>query len=113
MIEDSRFIGLTFIFAIHKNFIMKKIVICCFLVFVGLILYPQNKSLNKPVAKPVQKGTSAGLPLKTLEDSANYAMGMSVANFYRSQGISKMNATIVSRGINDALTGKKLLLNDM
>jgi FKBP-type peptidyl-prolyl cis-trans isomerase FklB len=92
---------------------MKKIVICCVLVFVWLIVYPQNKSVNKQAAKPVQKGTSPGLSLKTLEDSANYAMGMSVANFYRSQGITKMNSSIVSRGINDALTGKKLLLNDM
>jgi FKBP-type peptidyl-prolyl cis-trans isomerase FklB len=92
---------------------MKKIVICCVLVFVGLIVYPQNKSVNKPAAKPVQKNISAGSPLKTLEDSANYAMGMSVANFYRSQGITKMNSSIVTRGISDALTGKKLLLNDV
>jgi FKBP-type peptidyl-prolyl cis-trans isomerase FklB len=91
---------------------MKKIAICCVLVFGGITLYAQNKPANKTATKPVQK-PSPGLQLKTLEDSANYAMGMSVANFYRSQGITKINSVIVTKAISDALTGKQLLLNDI
>ena len=50
--------------------------------------------------------------LKTLTDSASYAIGLSVANFYAQQGITKLNPSIVSRAINDVMTGKKALLDD-
>jgi FKBP-type peptidyl-prolyl cis-trans isomerase len=92
---------------------MKKIAICSVLVFTVVVMHAQSKTVNKTAAKPAQKNTAPGLQLKTLEDSANYAMGMSVANFYRSQGITKINSAIVTKGLNDALTGKQLLLNDM
>ncbi len=93
---------------------MKKIVSCSVLVFLMVIaIHAQNKTVNKTATKPPSKNTTQGLQLKTLEDSANYAMGMSVANFYRSQGITKINSAIVTRGLNDALSGKQLLLNDM
>jgi len=92
---------------------MKKIVICSALVFLAMITCGQAKPANKkPATPPVQKTSSPGIQLKTLEDSANYAMGMSIANFYRSQGITKINSSIVSKGINDALGGKQVLLND-
>jgi FKBP-type peptidyl-prolyl cis-trans isomerase len=92
---------------------MKKIAICSVFIFTMIAMHAQNKPATKTATKPTQKNTTPGLQLKTLEDSANYAMGMSVANFYRSQGITKINSAIVTRGLNDALTGKQLLLNDM
>jgi FKBP-type peptidyl-prolyl cis-trans isomerase FklB len=92
---------------------MKKIVICSLLIFTVMMMQAQSNPANKTTAKPIQKSATPGLQLKTLEDSANYAMGMSVANFYKSQGIKKINSAIVTRAINDALTGKQLLLNDM
>ena len=92
---------------------MKKIVICSAFVFVAMVTYGQAKPANKkPPTPPSQKTSSSSIQLKTLEDSANYAMGLSIANFYRSQGITKINSTIVSKGINDALGGKQVLLND-
>lgn len=92
---------------------MKKIVIGSVFVFVAIVTLGQSKpATKKPASPPVQKNSSSGLQLKTLEDSANYAMGLSIANFYRSQGITKINSTIVSRGINDAIGGKQLLLNE-
>jgi len=92
---------------------MKKIAICVVLVAIVITTNAQNKIVNKTGTKPVQKSASPGVQLKTLEDSANYAMGMSVANFYKSQGVTKINSAIVTRAINDALSGKQLLLNDM
>jgi FKBP-type peptidyl-prolyl cis-trans isomerase len=93
---------------------MKKIVNCSVLVFFMVFaIHAQNKTVNKTATKPIPKNTTPGLQLKTLEDSANYAMGMSVANFYRSQGITKINSAIVTKGLNDALSGKQLLLNDI
>jgi FKBP-type peptidyl-prolyl cis-trans isomerase FklB len=73
-------------------------------------MYAQNSSVKKPVAKKTTTNTT--LQLKTLEDSANYAMGLSVANFYKQQGVTKINSTLVTRGISDAMSGKPALLND-
>jgi len=61
----------------------------------------------KPVAaapKPV---------LKNMNDSASYAVGLSVANFYKQQGIKNLNSTLVSKAINDVFGGKKPLFDDV
>ncbi len=57
----------------------------------------------KPAVKPV-------VPvLKDLTDSASYAVGVSVANFYKQQGIKKLNTALVSRAISDIMNGKTAL----
>jgi len=89
---------------------MKKIVTSSILFFTATLMYAQNSSVKKPVAKKTT--TTSTLQLKTLEDSANYAMGLSVANFYKQQGVTKINSTLVTRGISDAMSGKPALLND-
>jgi len=89
---------------------MKKIVTSSILFFTATLMYAQNSSVKKPVAKNTT--TNTPLQLKTLEDSANYAMGLSVANFYKQQGVTKINSTLVTRGISDAMSGKPALLND-
>ncbi|HYV53366.1 MAG TPA: FKBP-type peptidyl-prolyl cis-trans isomerase [Chitinophagaceae bacterium] len=89
---------------------MKKIVTSSILFFTATLMYAQNSSVKKPVAKNTTTNTT--LQLKTLEDSANYAMGLSVANFYKQQGVTKINSTLVTRGISDAMSGKPALLND-
>jgi FKBP-type peptidyl-prolyl cis-trans isomerase FklB len=53
--------------------------------------------------------TTAAPVLKTNYDSASYAIGMSVANFYRQQGITRLNSTLLLKGINDVLNGKTFL----
>lgn len=87
---------------------MKKIVASSILLFTAVFMYAQSSSVKKPVAKT----TTTTLQLKTLEDSANYAMGLSIANFYRQQGVTKINSTLVTKAINDAMSGKPTLLND-
>lgn len=69
-----------------------------------------QKGGTKPVAKPAV--ATAATPLKTIEDSVSYAVGVSVANFYKQQGITKLNTSIVTKAINDGLSGKKTLLDD-
>jgi FKBP-type peptidyl-prolyl cis-trans isomerase len=54
--------------------------------------------------------TSAPL-LKTENDSLSYAIGLSVANFYRQQGIN-LNTTLVTKACNDIASKKKALLTD-
>ena len=87
---------------------MKKIIASSTLVFAASLIYAQSNSVKKPVAKT----TTPTIQLKTLEDSANYAMGLSIANFYRQQGVTKINSALVTKAINDAMNGKPTLLND-
>jgi FKBP-type peptidyl-prolyl cis-trans isomerase FklB len=89
---------------------MKKISLILILSAIAGISWAQQGSKTKPVAKA---NSAVQQPaLKTLSDSASYAIGVSVASFYKQQGITKLNPTLVSRAINDILGGKKTLLDD-
>ena len=65
---------------------------------------------KKPVS--VKKPATTPVVLKDIVDSASYAIGVSVANFYRQQGMTKLNAALISKACNDILSGKKPLLDD-
>jgi len=69
------------------------------------LLHAGFAQTGKPAAKPAAA-------LKNYTDSASYAVGISVANFYKQQGMTTLNATVVAKAINDGLTGKKPLLDD-
>ncbi|HEX6180709.1 MAG TPA: FKBP-type peptidyl-prolyl cis-trans isomerase [Chitinophagaceae bacterium] len=82
---------------------MKNILFVAAVVCMGASVYAQP---GKPVAaapKPV---------LRNINDSASYAVGLSVANFYKQQGIKNLNSVLVSRAINDVFGGKKTLFDD-
>ena len=87
---------------------MKKIALFVILLTVINVLnaQPTKTPVKLVAAKP------AVPVLKTVNDSASYAVGVSVANFYKQQGISKLNTTLVSKAINDIMSGKKALLDD-
>lgn len=90
---------------------MKKVVIASlFFVIAGTVLAQKGTTAVKATTPkpPVAKGPV----LKTLEDSANYAIGVSVANFYKQQGISKLNTALITRAITEIMSGKKTLMND-
>ncbi len=83
---------------------MKKVV----LIFLSAVL------VNVTNAQPGKTTTTkTPLPvLKNITDSASYAIGISVANFYKQQGIKNLNTTLLSKAINDVLGGKKVLMDD-
>lgn len=87
---------------------MKKITILATAAFFVTAAIAQT-GVKKPTT-PV-KPVPAPL-LKTMEDSASYAVGISVANFYKQMGVKKLNTSIVSKAINDLLSGKKALMDD-
>lgn len=79
-----------------------------FLVAAGLSVFAQPG-----VTKPARPAAKPALPvLKTMDDSASYAVGISVANFYKEQGVKKLNTALVSKAINDVLGNKKTLLDN-
>src|SRR6478752_415754 len=69
-----------------------------------------KKTSSKPVAN---KSAQAPAPvMKNIVDSVSYAIGMSLASFYKEQGITKINTSLVTKGLNDAMKGQKTLLTE-
>jgi FKBP-type peptidyl-prolyl cis-trans isomerase FklB len=85
---------------------MKKLIICILALTTCAAVFSQQK------AKPKTAGTSVATTpvLKSRMDSLNYALGLSLAQFYKEQGLKTINTTLVSRAINDAMKGGKILL---
>ena len=87
---------------------MQKTVLFFILLGTAVMGWSQTKPQTPAKPKPaVQQPT-----LKTLNDSASYAIGVSVASFYKQQGITKLNTTLVAKAINDIYGGKKAILDD-
>lgn len=67
---------------------------------------------TKTAAKPAAGTASGTIALKTAKDSMSYAIGMSLANFYKDQGITDINTNLVSKALNDALKNQPTLLTE-
>ncbi len=90
--------------------IKKKFIVSSICVSAGLSALAQTKpaTTTHPVAKP----TVSAPALKTEQDSLSYAIGLSVANFYKQANITNINTALVTRAINDVNKKNKTLLNE-
>lgn len=90
---------------------MKKITGIAVLV---LLVAAASAQTKKPVSKrPVATAAHTPTMLKSSSDSLSYAIGMSLANFYKQQGIKNVNTVMVDKAINDVLkTGKPALTDE-
>jgi FKBP-type peptidyl-prolyl cis-trans isomerase len=76
------------------------------------------KKTTTPAKKTTAKTTTSKTAtsqtgvLKTLNDSASYAIGISVASFYTQQGMKNINASLVSKAISDVVNKKPTLINE-
>jgi FKBP-type peptidyl-prolyl cis-trans isomerase FklB len=88
---------------------MKKIIALFLLYLLCFQLFAQTKKK----AAPRSQGTSQQAPvsLGNLTDSLSYSIGIMVANFYKQQGISKINNNMVQKAIQDEMNGDKTVLN--
>ncbi len=68
---------------------------------------PKTATAAKPVAKAATT-TKSAIVLKTAEDSMSYSIGVLDGNFFKSQGIEKINSAVLAAGFADALKGKPL-----
>jgi FKBP-type peptidyl-prolyl cis-trans isomerase FklB len=69
---------------------------------------PAPKSATaKPAAGTKTAGTS--VPMKNSVDSFSYAIGLSIANFYKQQGVTGINNQLVLKALTDAKNGKPAL----
>jgi FKBP-type peptidyl-prolyl cis-trans isomerase FklB len=68
---------------------------------------------GKPVQKPgAYKPVAASAFLKSSVDSFSYAVGLSLANFYKEQGVKNINSALVVKAINDVKNGKQQLTEE-
>jgi len=79
---------------------MKKILIA------GLVLLSVSASAQKRTIKKKTLAPAKGTFLENSLDSVSYALGLSVANFYRQQGIKNLNVSCIAKAITDAQAGK-------
>ncbi len=88
---------------------MKRIPGIALLLLLVAVASAQTKT---PVKKKPAAVTAAPTVLKTSSDSLSYAIGMSLANFYKQQGIKSVNTVMVDKAINDVLKNGKSVLTD-
>lgn len=103
---------------------MKKtslVIISCFAATVTIA--QTTKPATKPAAaKPAAKTTAAKpgaakpatttVAMKNAVDSFSYAIGLSIANFYKQQGVSDINNQLVMKALTDAKNGKPALSDE-
>ena len=81
-------------------------------IFLALLL-PVSVSFaqtKKPVAK---KTVVTATPVKmTSTDSLSYSIGVQVAEYYRTQGVEKINADYVKKAFEDVYNDKTLLISE-
>ncbi len=93
---------------------MKKIVLIAICGFLSAGVMAQAK---KPAtaAKPAASKSAAAKPavnapvMKNQLDSFSYAVGLSLANFYKSQGVTNVNNQLIIKALNDVQKGKPAL----
>jgi FKBP-type peptidyl-prolyl cis-trans isomerase FklB len=95
------------------------------LMLLGFASGQQTPAATKPSQASSQSGAAkssssrkspaasatTGLTLKTQKDKASYALGMSIGSGLQKQGVG-VDPAIVSRGLRDAMSGKKTLLTE-
>ncbi|MEO9146913.1 MAG: FKBP-type peptidyl-prolyl cis-trans isomerase [Ginsengibacter sp.] len=79
------------------------------LLFPVTISYAQTK---KPAAKP-----RPHVPVKTVKaltstDSLSYSIGVQVAEYYKTQGVQKVNEEYIKKAFNDVYNNKPLIISE-
>src|SRR4051812_19178010 len=93
---------------------MKKYFLTGVLFLTCVTIYAQKTAPKKTVPSKtttVKTGTATPV-LKNQVDSLSYAIGLSVANFYKQQGMGKLNTNVLAKACNDVLSNNKVLLTE-
>jgi FKBP-type peptidyl-prolyl cis-trans isomerase FklB len=86
---------------------MKKYIFLFSLMLIGFQLFAQSKK-----KKAALKSLNTPVTLNNQTDSLSYSIGIMVASFYKQQGISSINDTLVNKAISDKMKGDSTLLNE-
>ncbi|MBM3915886.1 MAG: FKBP-type peptidyl-prolyl cis-trans isomerase [Sphingomonadales bacterium] len=66
---------------------------------------PATPAATKPAA-------AAAMAMVTDLDSVSYALGISLASYYKTQGVTQLNTTLLARAVSDFLQGKPTLIDN-
>lgn len=98
---------------------MKKLLFT-FLFFGTVASFGQTKKTTTPT--PVKKTTTPAVKavatkpaepvLKNELDSVSYALGVSLASYYQSQGVSQLNGALLGAAVTDFLSGRTPLIDN-
>jgi FKBP-type peptidyl-prolyl cis-trans isomerase FklB len=66
---------------------------------------------TKPAAKS-KTVTTKPAPALTSIDSLSYAIGVQVAEYYKTQGVDKVNTAYIQKAFNDVLNNKTLIISE-
>jgi FKBP-type peptidyl-prolyl cis-trans isomerase len=92
---------------------MKNVfVLLLFLVLLFPSAFGQKKTSSKTVAQPASP-TPPKTILRSMNDSVCYAIGVSVASFYKRQGFDSLDANIVAKAVSDIMDGRSPVFDDM
>ena len=90
---------------------MKRIFVSVLCLSAGLATLAQQKKSATSANSGSTAKSVVPVVLKTTQDSLSYAIGLSVANFYKQQNITNINTALVTRAIRDMNNKATLLLN--
>lgn len=88
---------------------MKKVVVLSGLCVISIGLFAQASKKPATVKKSPTTATAPAPVMKNALDSFSYAMGLSIASFYKEQGVHNINSSLVVKAINDIKAGKPLM----
>lgn len=89
---------------------MKKIILLAVIALPATAVMAQGAKKPAPTKKPAAAVKPATpVSLKNASDSFSYAVGVSLASFYKQQGITDINNAMVMKAINDVKAGKPQL----
>ncbi len=95
---------------------MKKFLLTasCALTLTLPLLAQTKKPTPKPAAKPTARVTPAApsARLKSEIDSVSYAIGLMMAQNFRNQNMQAVNGNLLGQAVEDALRGRKSLLDE-
>jgi FKBP-type peptidyl-prolyl cis-trans isomerase FklB len=83
---------------------------CLLFLFSSLICFQLTAQTKKKTA-PSSGNASTPEVLKDQTDSLSYSVGVMIANFYKQQGITKINNALVQKGMIEEMNGNKTALD--
>ncbi|MFT2008573.1 FKBP-type peptidyl-prolyl cis-trans isomerase [Pontibacter sp. 13R65] len=91
---------------------LKKLIISCLLLgsLTAQAQTKKAKSAQKP-STPAKAAAPAATTLQTQSDSLSYAMGISVGQFMKSQGVEELNYEMLNRAIAQTLNNEATLFD--
>lgn len=92
-----------------KQITMKNITLCFVFALITMACFAQTAKPKATAKKAVVAAKSGPAQLKTALDSFSYAVGLSMAGFYKEQGVKNINTELVVKALNDVKAGKPAL----